>query len=108
MEKAQGFWSKWAGILKGYLSSETLKKTAPLLLAKIGVKASGFYVWATTVALKKILNWGYPYVIKLGKIWDRARIDRKNLKELEKNETNGATSDEKVQDELNLLNGNKS
>lgn len=108
MSEAQsGFFSTIAKFAKTYLTKSYLKKIAPLLLKSIGIKTTGFYVWITTVGLKKAVDFAYPYIVKYSYLWDRKKIDKRNEEELKKNETNGATSDEKVKDELDFVNGNK-
>lgn len=97
-------WSKLVAFLDGFVPS-AIKKYAPSLLLWIGIRANGFYLWITTVALKKAWKELEPCLAKLAYLWDRSAIDKKNIKELEKNETNGATSNEKIKDELDFLNG---
>lgn len=104
-EAQKGFWSQIVEFIKPYLTKTYLKQLAPLFLKSIGVKASGFYIWLTTVGLKKFVNWAYPWIVKFTYLWDRSAINKKNEKKLEENKTNGATSDEKVKDELDFLNG---
>ena len=52
-EAQKGFFSTVARFLKTYLTKSYLKKAAPLLLKSIGIKSTNFYVWITTVGLKK-------------------------------------------------------
>lgn len=106
-EAQKGFFSTVAKFLKTYLTKSYLKKAAPLLLKSIGIKSTNLYVWITTVGLKKLVDFAYPYIVKYSYLWDRKKIDKKNLEELKKNETNGASSEEKIKDELDFLNGNK-
>ena len=106
-EAQKGFFSSVVKFAKTYLTKSYIKKAAPHLLKSIGIKSTNFYVWITTVGLKKLVDWAYPYIVKYSYIWDRKNIDKKNLEELKANETNGATTDEKIKDELDFLNGNK-
>lgn len=84
-----------------------IKKYAPQIAMKIFGKAGGLYTWFVSVVLKKTWKEVKPSVIEIIYKIHRTIVDKKNIKELEKNETNGATSNEKVQDELDFLNGTK-
>lgn len=107
-EAQQGFWSKLFRFAKTYLTKEAMRKAASFLLLKIGARASGFYLWATTKGLSTAWKkYGEPFFSKLTYKLDRKKIDDANLLKLKENETNGATSDEKIKDELDFLNGNK-
>lgn len=107
-EAQQGFWSKAWKVLKPYMSKATMKKAASFLLTKIGINPAGVYLWLTTTAMvKSWKKYGEPFFNKLTYKLDRKKIDDANLAKLKENETNGATSSEKIEDELDFLNGNK-
>lgn len=104
----QGFWSRVWKALKPYMSKATMKKAASFLLTKIGINPSGLYLWFTANAMNKAWKkYGQPFFDRLTYKLDRKKIDDANLAKLKENETNGATSEEKISDELDFLNGNK-
>lgn len=109
---------KYAPELSAALKELSLKVTTKIL-GNMATKAIGKYIlkvigstnaylFLVTTLLKRFWKWAYPNLKKVFYLWDRKDIDNENIKKLEENETNGATSDEKVKDELDFLNGNKS
>ncbi len=84
-----------------------IKKYAPQLAMKVFGKTGGLYTWVARLGLKKAWKEIKPYAVEAIYKLHRTIVNKKNIKELEKNETNGATSSEKAEDELNFLNGNK-
>ena len=88
------------------LGNAATKALGRFLLSLVGM-SGGLYTWFATVQLKKLWKWLYPILKAAVYTIDQKPIDDANIKELEKNKTDGATLNEKIKDETNFLNGSK-
>lgn len=100
------FWLKFVEHLKISIPLATKKYITPMIIKALGV-SGGFYTWLVNTVLKVGWQKAKPYTMEFLYKIQRSITDKKNLKKLKENESNGATSNEKIEDELDFLNGNK-